>query len=172
MKTLKAAVAAIAIIGFAGTAQAQDNDVYGNLGVDSYDFDSFGIGAKLGTTFQDYFGAEVQGTIGITDDEFTIFGDTIEAKVDFGVAGFAVLRSPVGDDFAVFVRGGYHYTEASAKLNGVDLGSVSDDGFAAGIGGEYMFNASNGIRAEYTYMDFSESDSSGDLFSLSYVRKF
>ena len=121
MKTLKAAVATIAIIGFAGTAQAQDNEFYINLGVDSYDFDAYGIGAKLGQNFHKNFGAEVQGSVGIIDDEELIGGVEFDTNIDYSLAAFGVLRTDASDDFSIFARAGYHYTEATINAENSTL---------------------------------------------------
>jgi hypothetical protein len=53
--------------------------------------------------------------------------------------------------------------------------SVSEDvdGFAGGVGGQFNFGPEykSGIRAEYTYLDTDGSDG-GDLYTISYIRKF
>ena len=82
----------------------------------------------------------------------------------------------------LFARAGYAFIKVGGGDDGVNV-SLDADGFAAGIGGEYMFNAQSGLRLEYTYydlnfdiaddLDFEDDDSAGgDVFSLSYVRKF
>jgi len=114
------------------------------------------IDAKLGYAFTEYLGAEVEGAIGIGDD------DGIE--LDSHLAAFMVARLPAGDNFDLFVRGGYF----TASISG-DGGGVDADGFGIGGGGQYFLTDNDGIRLEYTYLD---DDGSADQFTLSYVRKF
>ena len=170
MKTLKITVAALAIAGFASTAQAQDS--YVNVGVSSYDFDAYGLSAKVGHNFNEYFGIEGQGDIGIIDDEQTIGNIEVDVGLEYLVGGFGVVRFPAGENFDVFGRAGYYFAEVEGSSGGISE-SVSTDSFALGAGGQYSWDGLNGIRAEYTYLD-GEGDDGGslDTFTVSYVRKF
>ncbi len=180
MKTLKIAVAALALTGFAGAAQAQDaGHWYMNLGADTYEFDAFGIGGKLGYNFNEWFGAEGQGSIGLIDDEKTIGGMDFDFGYDYMIAGFGVVRYPLSPNFEVFGRAGYQLTEVSidaddaageAILDAADI-DESVDGFAAGAGIQYMWDGLNGVRVEYTYLDGNDG-LEADTGSISYVRKF
>ncbi len=173
MNYFKGAMVSLAILGFAGTAQAQDNDFYINLGVDSYDFDAYGIGAKLGQNFHENFGLEVQGSTGIIDDEFEIAGFEVDSNIDFSIAAFLTARVETQGGASFFVRGGYHYTEGSLNVENVGGGSFKEsaDGFAIGGGVQFMVDDVNGIRAEVTHLD-ADDNASGEIYSLSYVRKF
>ena len=178
--TILAATAATAALGFAATAQAQTNvvvdpGVYANIGASAVGFDSYNISGKLGYEINQFFAVEAQGEIGVIDDDFDVGGgEEIDIGVDFAIAGFAVGKFPVGQQFDVFGRVGYYYAEAAADQG--DL-SVSDDadGFAFGGGGQFWLEPEriNAIRAEYTNLDLdSGSLISEDLWTLSYVRKF
>lgn len=159
MKFLKIALATAAIAGFASTASAQDSSAYVNVGIDTYEFDVYNLGGKVGYNFTENFGVEGQASFGISSK------DSIKVKSAFG--GFAVARMPLSEQFDVFVRGGYHST--SVGVNGFS-GSANLDGFAVGGGAQYFFTANDGIRVEYTYLD--ADGGSADTAGISYVRKF
>ena len=171
MKTLKTAIAAIAVLGFAGAAHAQDGQAYVNVGVDTLEFDQYGIGGKLGYQFSDYFGVEAQGSIGIIDDEVTLGGTTVDVGYDYLIGGFATGTLPLGESVDLIGRVGYYAAEVSAEVTAGGIGASDDeDGFAFGAGLQYMWDDLNGVRADYTYLDGDGGHA--DAVSLSYVRKF
>jgi len=159
MKFLKIALATAAVAGFASTASAQDSGAYINAGIDTYEFDVFNLGGKVGYNFTENFGVEGQASFGVSSK------DDIKVKSAFG--GFAVARMPVSEQFDLFVRGGYHST--SVGVDGIS-GSVSLDGFAVGGGAQFFFTENDGVRIEYTYLD--ADGGSADTAGISYVRKF
>ena len=136
MKTLKTAIAAIAVLGFASAAHAQDGQAYVNVGVDTLEFDQYGIGGKLGYQFSDYFGVEAQGSIGIIDDEVTFGGTTVDIGYDYLIGGFATGTLPLGESVDLIGRVGYYAAEVSAEATAGGIGASEDtDGFAFGAGG-------------------------------------
>ncbi|MGJ8558908.1 MAG: outer membrane beta-barrel protein [Litorimonas sp.] len=177
MKIVKiaAATAAIAMIG--GTAMAQDGQAYVGLGVDAVEFDSYNLSGKLGYNFNEFFGVESQGGFGIIDQEETIGGVQAEAGIDYYLSGFVTGRLPVSEQFELIGRAGYYFGEVEGSVGNVSV-SEDIDGFAAGVGGQFNFGPGNmnGIRAEYTYLDVntgtSNLDGDGDLYTISYIRKF
>ena len=169
MKSLKVLTASIAALGIVGTAQAGEGDAYVNVGVDTLEFDSYGIGGKVGYQFTDYFGVEGQGSVGIIDDEQTIGNIEVDIGYDYLVSGFGVATLPLSDGFELLGRVGYYYAEVSAEAAGTSV-SDDEDGLAFGVGGQYMWDKMNGIRADYTYLDGDGGHA--DVASLSYVRKF
>jgi opacity protein-like surface antigen len=172
MKFLKIALTTAAIAGFASTASAQDSGFYTNIGVDAYEFEAYAIGVKGGYEVNDYFAIEGQGALGVIDEKETFQGTEFKAGVDYAIGAFGVLKLPVSDSVDVFARAGYHLTEVQASGGGVSA-SGSFDGFALGAGLQYMFSGANGIRAEYTYLDLPDDiTDNGNVFSVSYVRKF
>lgn len=174
MKFTKFAFITLALSAYSVSAQAQDSGAYANLGVIAYDDDLSGIEAKLGYSFNKYFGVEVQGSLGTdSDDELLSSGPdpvSFTGEVDYSLAAFAVARLPLSKKFEVFARGGLHNTQVSAEINDAPMTSLSETetGFAVGGGVQYNFDKKNAIRYEYTYLD----DSDGNTYSLSYVRKF
>lgn len=158
------------IIAMPGLAHASDSSTssktYLAVGATSYNFDTYGAEAKLGYKITDNVGVELQGTIGLTEQEITT--NFSSNKVDHTIAGFATASLPVSDNFDIFVRGGYHTTQRTYTQGLVT--TFNEDGLALGVGGQYNLDTKNGVRVEYTYLD---SDVRGfDTYAISYVRNF
>jgi len=171
MKFVKLAIAAGALLSVSGIAQAQDNGAYVAVGVATYEFDTFGLDAKVGYNFGEYFGIEGQGILGLTSQTEDVFGTEVKAKVDSTIGGFGVVRLPAGENLSLFARGGYHSTSVSVETGTLEE-SGSFDGFAAGAGVTYNYSPLDGIRLEYTYLDAGDVGGNLNVVSLSYVRGF
>ena len=152
---------------------------YGTLGATLYDVDTdlFGIQGRLGWQSKGLFGAEVEGSFGVSDDDnFVDFGGGFieaETEIDTQIAAFAVARYPISNRFNVLGRVGYHNTEFDAELDdGVTVveQDFSTDGIAYGVGVEYAFDPKTSVRADYTRYDFDGPDA--DALSLAVSRKF
>ena len=165
MNIIKTALVTLAMAGFATSATAQDSNFYGNLGVKTYEFDTYNILARVGYNFNQYIGAEVEGSIGIIDE--TIDGVDFETEWDIG--GYLVGRYPVSDNFDVFARAGYSAVRIEISDDFDSLGTTLD-GFAVGGGIQYNWDAQNGIRLGYTYNEGDGADA--DVVDLAYTRKF
>lgn len=173
MKTLKITAAAIVAMGFASSAMAQDSNTYVNLGVTTYEFDTYSISGKVGYDFSKYFSVEGQAGFGVISDKETIGNTEVKAKVDYDLGAFVVAHAPIAENFEVLGRVGYYYAEVggSAVVNGQTIAdSANFDGLAFGGGLQYMWDGLNGVRGEYTYVDGDGGHL--DAFSVSYVRKF
>jgi len=150
---------------------------YGTLGAVAYDTDTdlYGIQGRLGYQSASYFGAEVEGSIGLTNESETVGAVTTDLDVDYQVGAFAVARAPIGNRFSVFSRLGYAATKFSAELDdGVTVIEDSDtfDGLAYGLGAEYAFDPRNSIRVDYTRYDLDGLDGETDAIALAFARKF
>ena len=152
---------------------------YGTLGATLYDVDSdvFGIQGRVGWQSASYYGAEVEGSFGVNDDDqrFDFGTGTVDAKsgVDTQIAAFAVGRYPVSDKFNVLGRVGYHNTDIDVEFDDgttVLEDSFSDDGLAYGVGAEYAFDRKTSLRADYTIYDLDGANA--DSVSLAVARKF
>lgn len=171
MKFVKLTIAAAALLGVSGVAQAQDNGAYVGIGAATYEFDTYGIDAKVGYNFNEYFGIEGQGILGLTSQTEDVFGTEVKAKIDHTLGGFGVIRMPAGERLTLFARGGYHTTGVSAEVGGIEE-SGDIDGFAAGAGATYKYSEFDGIRLEYTYLDGGDIGGNLNVVSLGYVRNF
>ena len=165
-----------------GAAQAQHNvgAAYINLGygfhsgeiTDIGDVDSNGIVFRSGYDFSRYAGFEAEGFLGLEDDSVDVMTMagllTVDAEVKYSATAFIVGRYPVGrTGSSIFVRLGYGQTEYDLGAAGIP-DKVTHDGFAYGIGGEWLVHGLNGVRADYASMN----NGAEDVFSVSYVRRF
>jgi len=174
MKFLKIALPATALMGFAVSAQAQDTGLYGNIGAEAVEFDSYNAIARLGYQVSENFSVEGQGSLGVIDDDVEGF----DVGVDNSFAAFVRGSLPVSEQFSLFAKGGYHFTKFGVDGDGIDE-TLSIDGFAYGAGVEYMLDYQNGLRADVTFLDSSDDDINGvdfsgtaETYSITYVRKF
>lgn len=152
---------------------------YGSLGATMYDVDSelFGVQGRLGWQSKSFFGAEVEGSVGISDDDATVIvaGVPLNATtgVDTQLAAFGVARYPVSDRINVLGRVGYHRTEFTGDVSDgtttADL-DFSTDGIAYGLGAEYALGRKTSVRADYTRYDLDGA--TADAVSLAIARKF
>ncbi|MCF6275112.1 MAG: porin family protein [Robiginitomaculum sp.] len=169
MKSLKYLGVVFVLMSVPNVAIAQDSSIYGSIGVTTYELDTLGANAKLGYSFNEYFGVEAEGIIGISGTTETIGVNQIEFKTDYTIAAFVIARLPVSEQVDLFLRGGYHQTGVSLSAIGTLLDGDFDGG-ALGGGIQYNFSSKSGIRAEYTYLGGSFANF--NAVSLGYVRKF
>jgi outer membrane immunogenic protein len=122
------------------------------------------VQGRVGYNFTPNFAVEGEGSLGSNSDRIA----GVEVRTRGTLGAFAVASAPVAERFALIGRAGYVQTWAEAKAAGVK--TEADDGsFAVGVGGQYMFDDANGIRADYTRYT---KDDGRDGFAVSYVRKF
>lgn len=168
MKFIKALALSAAVTAYVGTAHADDG-AYVNVGVDTLEFDNYGVGGKVGYNFAGgTFGVEVQGSLGVVDEEVT---SGVDFGYDYIAGGFVTLSLPIGQRFSLISRTGYYFSEFSASSS-TDSASASIDGFAGGTGVQYMLDDNNGIRLDYTWLDGGDNGGNANSGSISYVRKF
>lgn len=157
--------------------------LYGNLGGIAYDVgeDNFGVVTRLGYQSPYYIGAEVEGTLGVSDIKTQNGADSIKGGVDYSVAAFALARLPLGERFSVHARGGYHVSKIGAQLDdgtSVVSGSESFDGFAYGGGAEFNLSPKTSMRVDYTRYELdaqtinSFDAATSDSVSWAIARKF
>lgn len=173
-----ASVAALATVGFAGAASAQDTSgttVYGTVGYanvsadDGADVNLGALQGRIGARFGKYFGVEGELAAGVKGDDFDVLGTNVDVDLKHEVGAFAVGYYPVTERFDIFARAGYASSEIKAKGAGVSQ-SADLDGFAYGIGGQYFFTEKDGVRLDWTRHD--GDDAEADVVGVSYVRKF
>lgn len=164
-KTLIAAAAA-AVTLIAAPAMAQDLDSYMNLGYSVIDADGADLGAgtiRVGTTWRQYFGVELEASLGVVNDGPA--GGEVE--MDQSAAIYAVGHLPVGENFEVMARAGW----GRAKYS-VGTAAATDSSFNYGVAAQFTWDENNGVRADWTRHEFEDFSLEADVYSLSYVRKF
>lgn len=151
-----------------------ESELYVTGGVSSFDLggaDPTAATFRGGLTWNETFGAEIEGSFGI--DEHDYAAADIQLDVDGQVAAYLVGRLPVGEKGSVFARIGYSRTDIEGTAQG-QSNVVRTDGIAYGAGGELMLTDRFGIRADYTRLTGEEDTlaKATDVFSLSGVVKF
>lgn len=157
--------------------------LYGNLGGVAYDVgeDSFGVIGRVGYQSPYYVGAEIEGSLGVSEESVQTGGTTLTAGPDYSVGAFALARLPLGKRFSVHARGGYHVTKVATSLdNGVVTTEASEayDGLAYGAGAEFNMSDRNSLRVDYTRYDYDTQTLNGynigptDSVSVAFARKF
>ncbi|MBU1287215.1 MAG: porin family protein [Alphaproteobacteria bacterium] len=163
---------ALTLVAFVATpAFAQENGFYGTVGYGNYSADDADLGAiqlRGGYNFTEFLGAEIEGAIGVADESTTIAGVDVNVELENSYGAYAVGRIPFSEKADVFGRVGYVSTEIKASAGGFSA-SADDDAAALGIGGNYYFAPSQGVRLGYTHMDY---DDSIDVIDIAYVLKF
>lgn len=176
--------ATLLVLGGFGAAQADPAPAhattYGTLGYTYLHADPYNLGidlgavtARVGARLTKYFGAELEGSAGVVDQTYSSGSVTAKISMENQVAAYLVGYWPVQPKLDLFARAGYGSARLKASVSGVGSASSNSDITALGGGGQYFFDANNGVRAEYTRYSFAKSHA-GDAnsFSVSYVRKF
>lgn len=178
MKILVAAASAAAMAAFVpAIAQAQDaaptTGAYANLGYGYLDGQGSHLDAALarfGYRFMPFVGVEGEGAIGIgSASDSSVPGGSVKLKNE--LAAYAVGFAPLSDRLDLLARVGYGTQKFRAKGGGV---TVSDrvESFNYGIGAQYHLDGVNGFRADWTRYDFKEGYGHGDVYAITYSRKF
>ena len=174
MKIVLASLAALAIASpaLAQTATEGSNQGFSaSVGYSHWDADDGSLGAVTARgryMFTNYVGGEVEASFGVKDES----GYGYKLSIDNSFGGFAVLGAPVTERFDVFGRLGYATTSLDAEYFGYS-GSADIDGVAYGVGANYFFTDSFGVRGDFTKYDGGD-DIAGeaDVFSISGVVRF
>lgn len=181
MKTfvITAAAAAAALL-VAAPAMAQTASstygpqLYGNLGYTNFDdhSDTSAVTGRLGSKFGKYFGVEGEVSTGFATGDTHVYGGTDHVRLNGEYAGYAVGYLPVMSNADLFARVGYGATDSTVTGPTYQFGQYRS-GIAYGAGGQYFFhNSPNGVRFDYTRMDYGPTTGQSDTWSLAYVRKF
>ncbi|CAN5262120.1 hypothetical protein BH10PSE2_BH10PSE2_02700 [soil metagenome] len=179
MRNILLATAALSLFAVPAMAQTlQSPTYYGTLGytqLQDHDGQSNGdLGAvtgRVGAKLTPYLGVEGETSFGVGHDDVQIAG--VDGKVEhrYDVAAYGVASVPVTSNIDLFARVGYGVTELKASALGVSASDhLQSVNYGAGV--TYNLDAQNGIRADYTYRDFTHDEGSADTYGLSFVRKF
>lgn len=178
MKTFLITAAAAAAVLAAAPALAEPASAtapafYGALGYSNFDdnSDTSAVSGRLGVRAGKYFGAEGEAAFGFATGQTHAYGGTDHVRLNNEYAGYAVGYLPVLSNADLFARVGYGATNATVTAQGADYGNFRS-GVTYGAGGQYFFNGPNGVRVDYTRMNYGPTTGDSDVWSLAYVRKF
>ena len=150
--------------------------LYAGVGMDTLEFQAYGISGKVGYDFNRYFSVEAQLGFGVADDEEVIQDvqvpfingagllqtlpapSRVATGYDGFIAAFAVARAPIGDKIELLGRAGYHFT----GLGGSVLSFYENDDFPLEVQNSRFFtefDASTsgfavGAGIQYNFGDF------------------
>ena len=156
----------IAALGLTATpaSAGEEGGAYVGVGGAWLEDAGMAIFARGGYTFGQYFGVEADGAFGVSDKSV----GAAELGAKYSIAGYAVGRLPLGEQFDLIARVGYHSTEIEAKAFGNTV-SATADGIAYGGGAEYKIDGVNSIRADFTV--FNDGGATNTA-SIAYIRRF
>jgi len=153
---------------------------YGSLGIVNYEAgdDLYGAQARFGYQFSKYFGAELEGSQGLSKqkDDLIVGGVPLEQTIGIenSIAAFGVARYPLVQKLSGYGRLGYHNTELDEKVSDGVANPVnrefSVNGIAYGGGLQYDISPRTAVRLDYTVYDYDGPDA--DAVSLAVSRKF
>ncbi|WP_291841861.1 porin family protein [Maricaulis sp.] len=165
-------VSSLSVLALAAGASAQDGQFRVGVGYEAADFDGANfdtVVARGSYDFTRYLGVEGQLNIGLGDESVTVGAVTGDVSLDYVAGVFGVVRPFSNENGSVFLRAGYTTTEGEASAAGLSF-SADDQAWAYGVGGEYYFDARNGVRVDYTRYDYDDGGEA-DFYGISYVRR-
>jgi len=174
MKKFLAAAAAVGLTAFAAPAFAQSLD--GSLAYTAVDADGLDLGAltaRLSWVSSGIFGIEGEASFGVRDDTVSFTGPPAvmtDVELKHQVAIYGTAGVPVGESGRLFARVGYGTQKIEASIPGF-AGAGSDESLNYGVGAQFLFDGKNGVRADYTRLDFDDGGDA-DTWSIGYVRRF
>ena len=176
IKLLMATVALVAIAAPAAAQSTFEPGFYANVGYTHLDGgDDVSLGAatvRAGAYLHPNFASEGELSVGVKDEDIEVGPITANVKHRFDVAIYAVGVLPISDQAQLFARVGFGHTEIEASALGTTA-SADGKSWNYGVGGQFFFDESNGLRADWTRRDFTEDDNEElDTYSVSYVRRF
>ncbi|MHA6287494.1 outer membrane beta-barrel protein [Maricaulis sp. CAU 1757] len=168
-----ALAASLSALALTAGAQAQENTItlgagYERVDIEEFEFDTFVV--RAGYDFTRFFGIEGQANVGLGEEDIAGTGGAGEVAMDYSFGLYGVFRPVQNEQGSVFLRGGYTNTQLDASVGGLS-DTASENAWAVGVGGEYFFDGVNGVRADYTHLEYSDDGGSGDAFGIAYVRR-
>ena len=149
--------------------------IYAGAGLNTLQFESYGVQGTVGYDFNKNFGVEAQLGLGIADDEEEVEvlipfaeGTTITSltpvisRVGTGynssIAAYGVARLPFGDKVEVLGRAGYHFTSLGGTIRALRLPEGSTD-TPSGTPVSTVFRTGTdgfaaGVGVQYNFGDF------------------
>ncbi len=184
MKLTIAAAAAAAMLSPCA-AQAQDATplgAYADFGYARADSEPGHVDAiqgQLGYRFMRHVGLEGELALGLASNGVNARTGvanpaTVRAsmKLKHEVAGYLVGFVPLGANTDVIARLGYGSTKVSVKGPGI-VPQTSRESVNYGLGFQHYFDRLNGVRLDWTHLDFTRGNGShGDFLAVAYSRRF
>lgn len=126
-----------------------------NIPTVDFDDDYSAMMFQAGYNFNPYVAVEARYWVGLTDNSFTITGNTFDSDASaYGI--YLKPTYPVTSAFDIYALLGY----ASVTVNDVQIGGVNRDfdidGFSWGIGASY--SVTENIAFSVDYVDFQDDD--------------
>jgi outer membrane immunogenic protein len=178
MKALIAAASlaatAAAIPAFAQAQSLSPTTFYGSLGYAQSRAEGVDLGSiqgRLGARFGQYLGVEGELAGGVDDDKTYVAGTPVNVKLEHQEAIYGVGFMPITPNADLYARVGYGSAKIKASTGGASA-TGDGDSWNYGVGGQYFLDGKNGVRADYTRYDVTDSGVDANVWSLGYVRKF
>lgn len=155
-----------------------DHYWYGMLGYTAHEVFSTDLGTidgRLGARWG-WVGIEGEAGVGVNHqrigNKFTsptgVPGSSVGINAQQSIYGVGYL--PLGHNIDLFARVGVGLTQWNFK--GMAHPDDNDTNWNIGGGGQWFWDGSNGLRAEYTRENFQRAPEDSNSWSISYVRKF
>ena len=179
MKLLAAVAVAAASVAMISPASAAAPDhsgttYYGDIGYANATDSGANIGmitGTLGARIGKYWGGEFELSTGLNSSNATVSGIPVKLKMNEEGSLYLVGFAPVAPNADLFAKIGFGGTSVTASVPGLSV-SGEDRSVNYGAGGQFFFDAHNGLRAEYVYHSVTGGDPSISTFRITYVRNF
>ena len=177
MKTLvSVAIATLSVAAIPALSHAQTvPELYGTLGYSGSRAEGADTGAvtgRLGAKLTPHFGVEGELSGGVKDDNIDSNGIRSNIEPTHQAALYGVGFLPVTPNIDLLARIGYGNTQYKTNVAGVE-GKFDADSVNYGVGAQYKFDDKNGVRADYTRVNYDSNQfDDTDVWSLSYVRRY
>lgn len=135
---------------------------------------TFGIvQGHAGLDFNRHFGVEAELAIGVADEQY----DSFTESINFSGGAFGRLKVPLNNTTEVFSRIGYVTTEFETS-DALSTITIDSNGPAFGAGLTTLFVGNTGIRFDYTRYNYkidvlgADIDVTADAFTLGLYQRF
>ena len=161
-----------AVIAISATTAAAEG-CYGGAGLASvkakegiYSYGSTNTMLLFGCDFNDFFALEGETSWMLKKDKVTIASTSVYLGITHSAA-FAKFTMPTSSELKPYVRLGMSKAKASATVGATTV-STDDTAFAWGVGAEFNYDESTGIRLDYSTSSYAGS-TDGTVMSLTVV---
>ena len=133
------------------------------------EFDLAALVFNGGYQFNDYVAVEVRAGTGITDDDFTGIGGSVDLELDYLYGVYTKIGVPTGTNVYPYVVLGYTKAELEVSSSIGLSASDSDSDTSYGIGARFQVNDNVGVVVEYmNWYDDDDVEITGFNIGASY----